>query len=49
MITAMEIAAYIFFFLLLGGSFIIGAWLEGSEKSFWKKRKEENEKGKVVY
>jgi hypothetical protein len=49
MITAMEVAAYVFFIVLLVSSFVIGAWLEKSEKTFWRKRKEENEKGNVTY
>ncbi len=47
MITAMEVAAYIFFILLIATSFIIGAWLQKSENAFWRKRKEEHEKNRT--
>ncbi|GAB4198400.1 MAG: hypothetical protein OHK0057_09730 [Thermoflexibacter sp.] len=48
MITAMEVAAYVFFIVLIVASFIIGAWLDKSEKAFWRRRKEEHEKNKTI-
>lgn len=48
MITAMEVAAYVFFIVLIVTSFIIGAWLEKSEKAFWRRRKEKHEKNKTT-
>jgi hypothetical protein len=36
----MEIAAYLFFIILLVSSFAVGVWLEKSEKNYWKNRKQ---------
>ncbi|SFE85806.1 hypothetical protein SAMN04488541_100885 [Thermoflexibacter ruber] len=33
MITAMEVFAYVFFISLIAGSFLIGAWLSGAERT----------------